>query len=56
VLVAVERNGPVRAVPVDNDRIEHLLPHIDRFVDKNACLMTDENRAYISIGKAYAGH
>jgi len=56
VLVAVERNGPVRAVPVASDRIEHLFPHIDHWVDKNAWLMSDENRAYQSIGKAYAGH
>ena len=48
--------GPVRAVPVDSDRIDQLSPQIDRFVDKGAWLMTDENRAYVSIGQGYAGH
>ena len=36
--------------------MEHLLPYIDRFVDKAAYLMTDENRVYCTIGKDYAGH
>jgi hypothetical protein len=56
VLVAVERNGPVRAVSVGSDSMENLFPHIDRFVDKAAYLMTDENRVYWAIGKDYAGH
>jgi len=56
VFVAVERNGPVRAVPVGSDSMEHLFPHIDRFVDKAAYLMTDENWVYGAIGRDYAGH
>jgi hypothetical protein len=56
VLVAVERNGPVRAAPVASDKIAELSPQLDQFVDKNAHLMTDENRAYQSIGKNYAAH
>ena len=54
--MAVERNGPVRAAPVASDKIAELSPRLDRFVDKNAHLMTDENRAYHSIGKNYAAH
>ncbi len=56
VLVAVERNGAVRTAPVDSDKVSELSPQLDRFVDKHAHLMTDENRAYRSIGKQYAAH
>jgi len=54
--VAVERNGPVRAVPVASDKITELFPQVERFVDKDAYLITDENRAYRSIGKQFAAH
>lgn len=56
VLVSVERNGPVRATPVASDKIAELSPQLDRFVDKKAHLMTDENHSYHSIGKRYAAH
>jgi len=54
--VAVERNGPVRAVPVASDKISELSPQVERFVDKDVYLITDENRAYRSIGKQFAAH
>jgi hypothetical protein len=54
--VAVERNGPVRAVPVANDKIAELFPQVERFVDTDAYLITDENRAYRSIGTQFAAH
>ena len=54
--MAVERNGPVRAVPVASDKISELSPQVERFVDKDAYLITDENRAYRSIGKQFASH
>jgi hypothetical protein len=54
--VAVERNGPVRAVPVASDKISELFPQVERFVDKDVYLITDENRAYRSIGKQFAAH
>jgi len=54
--VAVERNGPVRTVPVASDKIAELSPQVKRFVDKDAYLITDENRAYRSIGKHFAAH
>ena len=56
MLVAVERNGPVRATPVPSDKIAKLSPQLDRFVDKKAHLMTDENHSYQSIGRQYAAH
>ena len=54
--MAVERNGPVRTVPVASDKIAELSPQVKRFVDKDAYLITDENRAYRSIGKHFAAH
>ena len=54
--MAVERNGPVRAVPVASDKIAELSPQVKRFVDKDAYLITDENRAYRFIGKQFAAH
>ena len=54
--MAVERNGPVRAVPVASDKISELSPQVERFVDKDVYLITDENRAYRSIGKQFAAH
>ena len=54
--MAVERHGPVRATPVDSDKTIDFSPPVNRFVDKDAHLMTDENRAYQSIGKQYAAH
>lgn len=54
--MAVERNGPVRAVPVASDKIAELSPQVARFVDKDADLITDENRAYRFIGKRFAAH
>ena len=56
MLVAVQRNGPVRATPVASDKIAELSPQLDRFVDKKAHLMTDENHSYQSIGRHYAAH
>ena len=56
MFVAVERNGPVRAVPVNSDKLVDLLPHIKRFVDKGAHLMTDEHQSYRSAGKLFASH
>ena len=56
MLVAVERGGPVRAVRVESDRIEHLSPQISNFVEKDAHLMTDELHSYVSIGRNYASH
>ena len=56
MLVAVERNGPVRTASVESDSIANLSPVIDRFVDKRAHLKTDELHAYKQIGKKYASH
>ena len=52
----MERNGPVRATSVASDKITELSPQLDRLVDKQAHLMTDENHSYQSIGRQYAAH
>jgi hypothetical protein len=54
--VVVERNGPVWATPVASDKTSELFPQVNRFVDKNAHVMTDENHAYRSICNQFAAH
>ena len=54
MLIAFERNGPVRSAPVPNDSILNLWPLIDRFVDKCSHLKTDELQACQIIGRKYA--
>ena len=54
--MAVQRHGSVRATPVNSDKISDFSPPVDRFVDKEAHLMTDEKQVYQSIGKRFAAH
>jgi len=56
VLIAVERHGSVRSVPVESDSIAVLKPVVRAFVSPEAHLMTDEHRSYVNIAKAYSGH
>ena len=56
MLVAVERNGPVRTALVNNDSVESLEPWVIRLVDPNAHLMTDQLGTYKAIGKGYRAH
>lgn len=56
VLVAVERHGPVRSALIDSDKTAELQRLVERFVQKDAHLMTDENYAYQKIGQQYASH
>ena len=56
ILVMVERHGIVRAELIDSASIEDIQPHIERHVDKDSYLMTDQNPAYRSIAAKYAGH
>jgi len=43
-------------VLVDKDKAAELKSWIESFVQKDAHLMTDKNRAYPQIGKNYADH
>jgi len=56
ILVMVERHGIVRAELIENDSIEAIKPHVERHVDKDSYLMTDQNPTYLSIAKDFAGH
>jgi transposase-like protein len=56
VLVAAQRQGQVRSALIDSDKAAELRPLIEHFVDQEAHLMTDQNRAYQQIGKDYAAH
>jgi hypothetical protein len=56
VLIAVERHGSVRSVPVESDRIAVLKPVVNNFVSTEAHLMSDEHHSYVNIAKAYSGH
>ncbi len=56
VLVAVQRQGAVRSALIDSDSVAELCPWVKRFAQKEAHLMTDENQAYLQIGKHFAGH
>ena len=56
VFVAVERKGQVRTRVIDDTSTATLDSATKRFVQPSAHLMTDENTAYKSIGKDFAGH
>jgi transposase-like protein len=56
VLVMVERAGVVRAQTIDNDRYDSIAPVVERHVDRDSYLMTDQHRVYQRLGANYAGH
>lgn len=56
VFVAVERNGEVRADLIDSHGYKNLNPHVARWVDRGALLMTDELPVYERIGRDYRYH
>jgi len=56
VLIAAERHGSVRSVPVENDSIAELKPVVNAFVSLEAYLMSDDHRAYGNIAQDYKGH
>ena len=56
IFVAVERQGPARSALIRSDKTSDLFPLVDQFVQKDAHLMTDENRSYHKIGQQYADH
>jgi hypothetical protein len=56
VLVAADRGGQVKAVPVPDERAETLGPAIHRFVDRRAGLMSDADKALMKVGRDFASH
>jgi len=55
-MIAVERHGPVRAVPVSDEKVATLQPIVDQLVDKRAHLMSDKHRSYLHIGQQFSAH
>jgi hypothetical protein len=56
VLIAAQRHGPVRAVPIGSEKVSSMQPAVDRHLCKSAHLMSDKHRSYIKIGKQFAAH
>lgn len=56
ILVMVERAGIVRAQTIDNDRYDSIAPVVERHVDQDSYLMTDQHQVYRRLGNQYAGH
>lgn len=56
VFVAVQRGGEVRATTMDNIKFASMKPHLDRWIDGKAMLMTDEFRAYDKLGRFWKWH
>ena len=54
--MAAERQGQVRSALIASDQTAELRPLVERFVDRQAHLMTDQNWAYQQIGEDYAAH
>ena len=46
----------MRAVPIDNEKIETIQPAVDHHINTNAHLMTDGHRSYRNIGKQFTSH
>jgi transposase-like protein len=55
VFVAVQRDGQIRRRVIANITAANVKGAIRDFVDDKARIVTDENRAYIGIGKEFAG-
>ena len=55
-MVAAQRHGPVRAVPIASEKVDTMQPIIDQHLCKSAHLMSDKHRSYIKIGKQFAAH
>ena len=56
ILIAVQRQGSVRATPVKSNRVRELSPLVNSWVSQQAHLMSDEYAAYRSIAKGSGAH
>lgn len=52
----MERQGSVRTHPVQNDSIANLSPVVNRYIAKDAHLMSDQHNSYRHIARDYAAH
>lgn len=56
ILVAVERDGEVRATLIPDAKRTTIEPLVQRWIEPSAVLMTDAAKVYRSIGKKFAAH
>jgi len=56
VMVLVERDGNVRAFPVENVTGKTLRGEVMKHVDRDAIVMTDELSSYVGLDNEFAGH
>jgi transposase-like protein len=56
VFGVVERGGEVRTMPVEDVKAKTLQAEIEKHVDLDSILMTDQFQPYVSIGKNFKRH
>jgi transposase-like protein len=56
VMTLVERDGEARSFHVANVTAKTLRPVIVKVASRASYLMTDENKAYIKVGREFSGH
>ena len=56
VLVMIERDGIARAQVIENDSFNIIAPLVERHVDQDSYLMTDQHQVYQKLRSHYAGH
>lgn len=56
MLIAVERQGSVRALPIENEKVATLKPILKRLIDKDSHLMSDGHKSYTNIGQQFSKH
>jgi hypothetical protein len=56
VLIAAQRQGPVRAQRITSDKISALSPVITETVNKEALIMSDGHQSYKNIADKFADH
>ena len=55
-MIAVERQGPVRAFPIEDEKVSTMKPLVEKLIAKATHLMTDGHRSYQQIGREYVAH
>jgi transposase-like protein len=56
VMSLVERDGEVRSFHIKDATAKTLAATARKVADRKSYLMTDENKAYVKLGKEYSGH
>lgn len=56
MLIAAQRQGPVRAQRITSDKVSAISPVITETVNQEAVIMSDGHHSYKSIADQFAGH